>query len=674
MAISLQKSSETQFDIYQKMSGGHPCDRDIKHRIYRYSTTNGDQWGWNGTRSGLVCTTVDYARDDAGWTWSGNWADYEDGTYTGLGKKWTEAGGTWEVDYAQHDLPANCAMVDIGFYTYAAIADGVAIQWLIGGAWIDSTEYDIVRVKNATHTTKYLNSAGGREVQYQRYAVPVGATAIKMIVHDGGHDRVVLAPSNDSTAVLKCYVPCNIGESGWSYQTSRLLQSESTSDDVAIIMGSTYVTGPAHGGYERNQVVSLSMDGGADLFGTLNIGDLVTGDSLSCIIASDVHNATSGNKGAELIREFTWHDDVMDQTHRWKKTSETEGLVSRIYVGMWSAGSEAGSYRNSVGSLASGVGRLWFWHGHNTDFGATTSAAFWGNQIKVLGGRTAHVVCDCSLHGKLLHSTSLKLYIIKPIAYINSSEVNTTTVWSKTYKFFGANAIDVLQDRETVYVDKAITLNQEFERLLARKTIKLNNVAITVPSGFTLHTSFLVSEKSDLGERVTHNETEDRIPPLINPQPGDWTGVVLSGGNIYNCLIQHAASGVDNTSGTGNAKNNIVTTSTVGIKQTDGTLNHESNILFENASDYSGVTAGDNEQSVNPLWVNRYTNNFHLATRSPCVGSGVDVGLTVDFAGDPLNASPDIGPYKFTPAYRGRRIEPWMGRRSFVSGIIESAG
>jgi hypothetical protein len=134
----------------------------------------------------------------------------------------------------------------------------------------------------------------------------------------------------------------------------------------------------------------------------------------------------------------------------------------------------------------------------------------------------------------------------------------------------------------------------------------------------------------------------------------------------YGCLIY---------SGTANIKNNIIVGYSQGIKLSAGaTANLANNNVWGSTTPYYGCSADDASISANPLFVDRFKRNFHLATRSPCIGKGIDVGLTTDYSGESLNTPKDIGPYKFTPAHRGRRVKPWMQRRSFITGIIESAG
>jgi hypothetical protein len=49
---------------------------------------------------------------------------------------------------------------------------------------------------------------------------------------------------------------------------------------------------------------------------------------------------------------------------------------------------------------------------------------------------------------------------------------------------------------------------------------------------------------------------------------------------------------------------------------------------------------------TDPLFVSTSTPDFHLQTGSPAINAGVDVGLTIDYAGNPIVGLPDMGAYE----------------------------
>jgi hypothetical protein len=73
--------------------------------------------------------------------------------------------------------------------------------------------------------------------------------------------------------------------------------------------------------------------------------------------------------------------------------------------------------------------------------------------------------------------------------------------------------------------------------------------------------------------------------------------------------------------------------------------------LAAGASNFAGwksETSQDaNSITGNPLFVSTSTPDFHLQTGSPAIQAGVNVGLTTDYAGNPVPTVPDIGAYEF---------------------------
>ena len=67
---------------------------------------------------------------------------------------------------------------------------------------------------------------------------------------------------------------------------------------------------------------------------------------------------------------------------------------------------------------------------------------------------------------------------------------------------------------------------------------------------------------------------------------------------------------------------------------------------------YGGAWAankGIGNVEQNPLFVSPSTGDFHLQPTSPAIDAGTNVGLTSDFAGNPIVGNPDIGAYEYQP-------------------------
>ena len=89
--------------------------------------------------------------------------------------------------------------------------------------------------------------------------------------------------------------------------------------------------------------------------------------------------------------------------------------------------------------------------------------------------------------------------------------------------------------------------------------------------------------------------------------------------------------------------NNILySTSPTGKFGWNGTW-YDSLSAWETASGQTGNLSSD------PLFLNLSTRDFHLISSSPGVDAGVDVGVTVDYAGDPRprKSAYDIGAYEY---------------------------
>ncbi len=56
-----------------------------------------------------------------------------------------------------------------------------------------------------------------------------------------------------------------------------------------------------------------------------------------------------------------------------------------------------------------------------------------------------------------------------------------------------------------------------------------------------------------------------------------------------------------------------------------------------------------NSQNADPLFTDPNNNDFTLTYLSPAIDAGVDVGLSEDYAGNPIYGLPDIGAYEYQP-------------------------
>jgi predicted outer membrane repeat protein len=138
-----------------------------------------------------------------------------------------------------------------------------------------------------------------------------------------------------------------------------------------------------------------------------------------------------------------------------------------------------------------------------------------------------------------------------------------------------------------------------------------------------------------------------------------------NGGGIYLTGVPAATSIVNNTMAdniattnggglymTGSSAmigNNLIAFNSSGLFRTGGTPTLRHNNLFGNtAYQYSGIGAGTNDISADPLFVNRAGGDYHLSAGSPCINAGdnalVQAGWTdIDGESRIQNDTVDIG-------------------------------
>jgi hypothetical protein len=88
-------------------------------------------------------------------------------------------------------------------------------------------------------------------------------------------------------------------------------------------------------------------------------------------------------------------------------------------------------------------------------------------------------------------------------------------------------------------------------------------------------------------------------------------------------------------------------------------------------------TLGYDTNSINsdPLFTDAASSDFGLQRTSPCVDTGTDVGLTQDFAGNPvpIRLQVDMGAYELQ-GYTGLTREPIRNRGNYLSDDFDAAG
>jgi hypothetical protein len=169
----------------------------------------------------------------------------------------------------------------------------------------------------------------------------------------------------------------------------------------------------------------------------------------------------------------------------------------------------------------------------------------------------------------------------------------------------------------------------------------------------------------------------------VNPQTGADENSFTAGSNhlIYNNVIYGGDEGLKfgNTDGTHTAlsntvKNNIFSSQSAwGVRFSRASVDPDppqntfdynlyyrvagAQFYFDAAAqtlaDWKTKCAGDSHAvSADPVFVSTTTPDFHLQFSSPCINTGVNVGLTQDYEGNPVPymGIPDIGAYEYRAA------------------------
>ncbi|MDD5041941.1 MAG: right-handed parallel beta-helix repeat-containing protein [Candidatus Peribacteraceae bacterium] len=122
---------------------------------------------------------------------------------------------------------------------------------------------------------------------------------------------------------------------------------------------------------------------------------------------------------------------------------------------------------------------------------------------------------------------------------------------------------------------------------------------------------------------------------------------------LYNNVIYspaHIGTGLHLVSGTFVLKNNIIDGFDVGILKNSGTVTEDFNLVYGTAtSGWSGLSQGSHSITSDPLFHDASSLNVAILSGSPAIDGGIDVGLTSDYAENPIYGLPDIGAYEYQP-------------------------
>ena len=132
-------------------------------------------------------------------------------------------------------------------------------------------------------------------------------------------------------------------------------------------------------------------------------------------------------------------------------------------------------------------------------------------------------------------------------------------------------------------------------------------------------------------------------------------GPGISGINIKNNVVMDIYSGagggdrclyISDSSQIFSCDNNLWYQSSGGTRMYTGV--DSINYHYDDFAAYKTATGWDtNGLWEDPLMTDPANGDFTLQATSPCINAGVDVGLTTDYAGNPIVGLPDIGAYEY---------------------------
>ncbi len=183
--------------------------------------------------------------------------------------------------------------------------------------------------------------------------------------------------------------------------------------------------------------------------------------------------------------------------------------------------------------------------------------------------------------------------------------------------------------------------------------------------GFSRYAIMLAGSNSTISDCIITNS--DKALSVFAGSENSYSNITINNCVIYNNQGYNIINYIDNFTfvnnvlynndgpalalynSTGNIRNNIITNNQSGVSISNGpginfTHNNVWNNVYYNYDDGTEVltnqTGINGNISGNPAFVDASTANFHLAVGSPCINTGIDVGL-------PYTGSPDMGAFEY---------------------------
>ena len=165
---------------------------------------------------------------------------------------------------------------------------------------------------------------------------------------------------------------------------------------------------------------------------------------------------------------------------------------------------------------------------------------------------------------------------------------------------------------------------------------------------------------------VYNNRYGIRIAGVYPAVPNEVLNVEVKNNIVFGSTVQAFVAKLGGENDGTNGSGNVYTHNCFGPESTNfiewGIGIHKSTYTrWETA--YGGTT---HSVQADPLFVSTSTPYFRLKLGSPAINTGVDVGLTQDYAGNhvPVGSAPDIGAYEYNSGFltlqspKGLRVVP----------------
>jgi hypothetical protein len=137
----------------------------------------------------------------------------------------------------------------------------------------------------------------------------------------------------------------------------------------------------------------------------------------------------------------------------------------------------------------------------------------------------------------------------------------------------------------------------------------------------------------------------DVINSLFARNTATVSGTALYFGSTGNVQIKYVTIGssilnngaaIEVAQGSVNVLDTIIANHLIGLRNDGGTIIQDYNLFSGNSVDTQGsVSGGSHNATGDPKFVNVAQDNYHLGAGSPAIDKGTDLGIPIDFDGDP---------------------------------------